>query len=208
MQAWCGPNSNIEVFDRTGNQPCKAMVAAVCECHGLVNYAVEDYSIKANVFANFLRELRQKFLEEPLYLFVDNCSVHHSQEVKPLWEHLNIKPVWNLPYSPQYNAAVERYWSQLKSNFRPILLRKMLAYPEPRSKDSPLQDALFEAINKTPSTSIHLFVKAGLEELERDALEILKIRQRLTKDEDESVKEDQEIQQQSKTKKKSKKLEA
>jgi len=78
--------------------------------------------------------------DEKIYLFLDNASVHKSctRDMK----ELNIVPVWNVPYSPEYNAAVERYWAQLKSYFRPLLLKKMLKYPGPRAKDTPLLDAL------------------------------------------------------------------
>ena len=98
---------------------------------------------------------------------------------------MDVTPVWNLSYSPRYNAAVENYWAQLKSTFRPLLLKKMLAFPEPRSKDTPLKDALLESIMKTPLTSLPKYIKMGLDELERDALEVMKLKS----DKDESEEE-------------------
>ena len=109
--------------------------------------------------------------DERLYLFLDNCSVHHANETKPHFERLNIEPVWNVAYKFQYNSAIEMYWAQLKSAFRPILLNKMLKVP--RAKDTPLRDAVHEAIKLTPTTSIPKYVKKGDDFLEQDALEIL-----------------------------------
>jgi hypothetical protein len=110
------------VEERTGNQPCQAMVVAVCSCHGLLTFGQQDYSIDKVAFQDFLRDIRGAVGDEKVYLFIDNCRVHHAKVVTPLWKELNIEPIWNLAYSPQYNAAVERYWAQLKAAFRPLLL--------------------------------------------------------------------------------------
>ena len=83
---------------------------------------------------------------------------------------LNITPVWNLPYAPEYNSAIERYWGQLKAYFRPLLLQKMVK--DPRSKDQPLKDSVRQAIRDVSTASIPAFCKAGLEALNRDAAEI------------------------------------
>ena len=46
------------VEDRTGKQPCQAVCAAVCKCHKLLTYMIEDYSFDEEKFEVFLRELR------------------------------------------------------------------------------------------------------------------------------------------------------
>ena len=173
MKAWSLPNETIHVSDRSGNQPCQAVCAAVCACHGLLTYEVEDYSFDAAKFTGFLRSLRaaQGVGDERLYLFLDNCSVHHALLVAPEFEALNIEPVWNVAYHYMYNAAVERYWAQLKAYFRPLLLQKMLRFPKP--KEMPLRDAVLETIRKVPDKSIPAFVEHGLRELRKDAAYIL-----------------------------------
>jgi hypothetical protein len=78
---------------------------------------------------------------------------------------------------PEYNAAIERYWGQLKATFRPLFLQKMLAGP--RSRDTPMRDALYETIQSVPTTSIPKFVDSGLNKLRQDAEAILQARGQL-----------------------------
>ena len=117
----------MEIEERIGNQPCQAVCAAVCACHGLLHYEIEDYSFDAQKFINFLEGVSG--LMKPgvkTYLFLDNCSVHHSHATKPHWERLDLIPIWNVAYCFKYNSAIEMFWAQVKALFRPILLEKML----------------------------------------------------------------------------------
>ena len=134
----------------------------MCACHGLLTYEVEDYSFNSAKFINFIEGLRgaNAVGDEKLYVFLDNCRVHHSNATKPNWERLNLEPVWNVAYSPYYNAAIKLYWAQLKAHFRPLLLQKMLAGL--RARDTPLRDAVLEWIHNVPTTSIPKFVDHGL----------------------------------------------
>ena len=77
-------------------------------------------------------------------MLLDNASFHgvfNKEEYKS--KNLNITPIWNVPYCPEYNSAIERYWANLKSKFRPIYLQKMLE--RPHSKTETLKKALYEA---------------------------------------------------------------
>ncbi len=106
--------------------------------------------------------------DKPIYLFLDNARFHHNKEfVKPVWEELNIEPIWNVAYSPEYNAAVERYWGQLKAYFRPLLLQKMVKGV--RARQTPLKDAVFETLTNVPRTSIPAYIDNGLSVLKADA---------------------------------------
>jgi len=136
-----------------------------------LTFEVEENSFDATKFIRFLEGLRGAVGEEKLYVLLDNCRVHHAKLTQPQWARLNFEPVWNVAYSPEYNQAIERYWGQLKATFRPLLLQKMLAGP--RSKDTPLRDALYEAIRTVPATSIPAYVARGLETLRQDAEAIL-----------------------------------
>ena len=124
--AWARAGENIVVEDRTGNQPCQAVCAAVCSCHELLAYVVEDHSIDKFKFIDFLHELRASTGDETIYLFLDNAKFHCGPEVKKAMNELAIVPVWNVPYRFEFNEAIEKYWALLKSKFRPMLLKKML----------------------------------------------------------------------------------
>ena len=96
-QAWSGPYQNVTVEDRTGKQPAQAVCAAVCKCHGVLTYQIEDFSFDEEKFKSFLREVRASSgNDDKLYLFLDNSGVHRccTDEM----ERLNIEPVWNVPY--------------------------------------------------------------------------------------------------------------
>ena len=102
------------VEDRTGKQPAQAVCAAVCRCHGVLTYQIEDYSFDQEKFESFLREVRASIGndEEKVYLFLDNSGVHRA--CSEVIESLNIEPLWNVPYRYEFNEACEKYWAQLK----------------------------------------------------------------------------------------------
>lgn len=126
--AWAASGENIKVEDRTSAQPCQAVCAAVCKCHRLLTYAIEDYSFNQQKFLEFLEEISASVDGDHVYIFLDNCTVHHGKQIydKDIgldhWKRLNLTPVWNVAYKPEYNAGVEMYWAQLKATFRPLLL--------------------------------------------------------------------------------------
>ena len=57
MSAWSNPGKNINVEDRSRNQPCQAVCAAVCSCHGLLAVRTEDYSFDQDKFQDFLTDV-------------------------------------------------------------------------------------------------------------------------------------------------------
>jgi hypothetical protein len=168
MLAWAGPSNNVLVEDRGGKQVCQAVCAAVCPCHELLTFAIEEFSFDGPKFISFCKQIRDACGDEKVYLFLDNSSVHRS--VSKQLAELNILPVWNLPYAPEYNSGVERYWAQLKAYFRPLLLSKMVKGP--KAKDTPLLDALKQTIKDVRTTSIPAFCASGLEKLSYDAAKI------------------------------------
>ena len=167
MSAWSPRGENIILADSTGDQPCQALCAAVCSCHGLLTYAIEDYSFNGEKFESFLKDVRGACGDEKVYLFLDNSSVHHSEPATKAYRELNIEPVWNVPYRPQYNDACEKYWAHLKSHFRPLLLKKMIDVPGRR--EQPMKQALLDVILTTSTKTIPKFVERGLNSLSKDA---------------------------------------
>ena len=77
------------------------MCSAVCECHGLLAYAIEDKSFNKEKFASFLSQIKAACGEnDDIYLFLDNSSVHKSHVALKAMKDLNISVIWNIPYSP------------------------------------------------------------------------------------------------------------
>jgi putative transposase len=52
---------------------------------------------------------------EHVYLFLDNCSIHHTQAVQAFLEDNRdrLTMIWNATYAPNLNL-IERFWGHLK----------------------------------------------------------------------------------------------
>ena len=69
--------------------------------------------------------MRAKYQEQELILFVDNLSVHKTKETKRAYEKYKITPVYNVPYSPEFNG-IEFYWGLIKSHYKKLLLYHLM----------------------------------------------------------------------------------
>ena len=68
-------------------------------------------------FLDFLKWLLEGVYadREHVYLFLDNCSIHHTQGVRQYMdEHRDrLTVIWNATYAPNLNL-IERFWGHLK----------------------------------------------------------------------------------------------
>ena len=62
---------------------------------------------------DFLIQLRGKVGKRPVSLFMDNASIHKKICVKEWWPKLNMLPIWNIGYSPEFNP-IEAVFSKVK----------------------------------------------------------------------------------------------
>jgi len=56
---------------------------------------------------------------------MDNLKVHKTEGVRSLYKSLNIKPLFNIPYSPALNP-VEACFSIVKNHFKKNRLRYLV----------------------------------------------------------------------------------
>jgi transposase len=56
---------------------------------------------------------------------MDNLTVHKSKVVNPFYEKLNIMPIWNVPYSPEFNP-IESVFSRVKFFFNKKRLNEIV----------------------------------------------------------------------------------
>ena len=70
----------------------------------------------------FLKRLRRVSKKRPIAIFMDQLAVHRSKEVKPLYQELNIVPIFNIGYSPEFNP-IEAVFSKVKRKFSSERLR-------------------------------------------------------------------------------------
>jgi len=72
---------------------------------------------RSGEFLDFLKWLLDDIYadREHVYLFLDNCSIHHTKAVqKYLEDHRDrLTVIWNATYAPNLNR-IERFWGHLK----------------------------------------------------------------------------------------------
>ena len=57
---------------------------------------------------------------------MDNLRVHKTRDVIALMQALNMEWIFNVPYSPDYNA-IEFVFSQVKKVFKELKLQSLIA---------------------------------------------------------------------------------
>ena len=65
---------------------------------------------------DYLIQLRGKAGKRPVSLFMDNLYIHKKPCVKEWWPKLDMEPIWNIGYSPEFNP-IEAVFSKVKRLF-------------------------------------------------------------------------------------------
>ena len=55
-------------------------------------------------FVEFVEILSAKFLGQEFAIFMDNLQVHKTKEVLETCKRLKARPIFNVPYSPDFNG--------------------------------------------------------------------------------------------------------
>jgi transposase len=93
---------NLSVDQADVYQGYRAVVTTMTAEYGVGLTIIHNTAVNSNDFIDFLQALRRHFPNRLLALFMDNLTVHRSLTVKPYYEQLNIMPVWNVSYSPEF----------------------------------------------------------------------------------------------------------
>jgi transposase len=121
-KGWAHNRDRIRVNDSNLRVTTLAVIAAISEEHGLIDYIVHPKAINTEVFVAFINQIADKLGGGDFALFLDNLSVHKTKDAKHLFEKLNITEIFNVPYCPQFNG-IESYFSQLKATYKKLLLK-------------------------------------------------------------------------------------
>ena len=120
-KSWSAKGTNIEQLDMRHKIKTTAYVAGISEECGLETYLLEPQSINQDSFVKFLKKLRKVNKDQPLVIFMDNLVVHKTKVVTQTMQELNMKPIWCVPYSPQFNG-IESYFFLVKQEYKKDLL--------------------------------------------------------------------------------------
>jgi hypothetical protein len=90
----------IRINDSNLRVTTLAVIAAISEEHGLIDYVVHPKAINSEVFVAFINQIAEKLGGGDFALFLDNLSVHKTKDAKHLFEKLNITEIfgWGLPF--------------------------------------------------------------------------------------------------------------
>lgn len=91
-------------------------IAAMCS-EGVVDYELTDSTVNAGKFYDFVRGQlipnMQPFPGDRSIIVMDNCTVHHTQQLKDLVESAGVLLLFLPPYSPDFNP-IEELFSYVK----------------------------------------------------------------------------------------------
>ena len=110
---WANKNSNLTVNQEDVCQNYRNVVAAITEDGGVYHTMIQDDPFKGSDFQYFVHALSQKMNGEPFALFMDGASIHKDREVKKDFIELNVTPILNVAYSPEFNP-IEAVFSKVK----------------------------------------------------------------------------------------------
>ena len=113
---WSKKNSNLAVEQEDVYQGYRSVLVSMHETYGIQNQKIQNRAINSEDFISYLKTLRSRYFQTPLALFMDQLTVHRSKEVRPWYAQLNIKPIFNVGYSPEYNP-IESIFSIVKRHF-------------------------------------------------------------------------------------------
>ncbi len=99
-------------------------LASISEEGGLEYVCTYNSAVTTQIFIEYLRNLSLLMKGAPFVIFMDNLSVHKSSETRAAMAELNIRCIFNVPYSPQFNP-IERGFSVVKNHYKRARLNAM-----------------------------------------------------------------------------------
>ena len=102
-----------------------AFLGAISDNEGLEAYTIHPNSITTKEFIEFVEMLSDKFHGQEFAIFMDNLQVHKTKEVLDTCKRLKVRPIFNVPYSPDFNG-IETYFSLLKGEYKNLILERLI----------------------------------------------------------------------------------
>ena len=102
-----------------------AFLGAISDNEGLEAYTIHPNSITTKEFIEFVEMLSDKFHGQEFAIFMDNLQVHKTKEVLETCKRLKARPIFNVPYSPDFNG-IETYFSLIKGEYKKLILERLI----------------------------------------------------------------------------------
>jgi transposase len=124
-RAWSAKHQSIEVNDADIRIKSMAFLGAISDNGGLEAYTIHAHAITTKEFVEFVEMLSDKFHGQDFAIFMDNLQVHKTKEVLDTCKRLKARPIFNVPYSPDFNG-IETYFSLLKGEYKKLILERLI----------------------------------------------------------------------------------
>ena len=125
VRDWSVKNANLTVDQKEVYVGYRSVIASMTEEKGISLILIYEQAINSADFCYYLKKLRIKFGKQPIALFMDRLAVHKSKDVKEWWGKLNIRPIFNVSYSPEFNP-IEAVFSKVKRQFNSQRLNSLV----------------------------------------------------------------------------------
>ena len=102
LREWAMKNSNLTVNQEDVYVGFRSVIAGMTEEYGIGLIKIHDQAVTGEDFRDYLIQLRGKVGKRPISLFMDNATIHKKPCVKEWWPKLNMEPIWNIGYSPEF----------------------------------------------------------------------------------------------------------
>ena len=102
-----------------------AFLGAISDTEGHEAYSIHPNSITTKEFMEFVEMLSDKFHGQEFAIFMDNLQLHKTKEVLETCKRLKARPIFNVPYSPDFNG-IETYFSLLKGEYQKLILERLI----------------------------------------------------------------------------------
>ena len=116
QREWSAKNTNLTADQEDVYVGYRAALASMTAEKGICLVHVYEHPVKEPEFCAHLSKLRTKAGRRPIALFMDNLWVHKNAQVRELMAKLDIRPIYNVAYSPEFNP-IEAVFSKVKRQF-------------------------------------------------------------------------------------------
>ena len=122
---WSGPRDHIECDLQTLNMTPIACCVAVSERHGLDLVKMWPKSVDTTKFHEYLDELKTKYPERKMCIYLDNLGIHRSKATKEVFEKHQMLFVFNPPYAP-FGNPIEECFAVVKQDYKKAKLNRIV----------------------------------------------------------------------------------
>ena len=133
-----------------------AFIGAISDNGGLEAYTIHPKAITTMEFIEFVEMLSARFLGQEFAIFMDNLQVHKTKKVLETCKRLKVRPIFNVPYYPEFNG-IETYFYLLKGEYKNLILERIIKGVKVKS-----QSLIMQSIKRVDQDMAKRCVAAGL----------------------------------------------